>query len=110
MYTNDYFILYLPNGMYLNKFITSPNPGIFNMIYNLQLPFIPFHYIFGIILSSHIIPVLSSIIDNSFNTVIFPNELKHRIISPILKNTTYSVEDFSSYRPISKLSIFSKIF
>ena len=111
-HTNDYSNLYTPNGIYLNKFITPPNPDIFNLIYTAKssspLDSLPLDIFKSI--ASHLTPVLSTIIENSFNTGIFPDKLKHGIISPILKNTTYNVEDFSSYRPISKLSLFSKIF
>ena len=32
-HTNDYYNLYSPNGMHLNKCITPHNPDIFNIIY-----------------------------------------------------------------------------
>ena len=95
-HTNDYSNLYTPNGIYLNKFITPPNPDIFNLIYTAKSssPFdsLPLDIFKSI--ASHLKPVLSTIIENSFNTGIFPDELKHGIISPILKNTTYNVGFF----------------
>ena len=96
--------------------MSPSNTDIFNLSYTAKfsspLDSIPLDIFKSI--ASHLTPLQSTIIENSFNTGIFPNELNHGIISPILKNTTYNVEvityNFSSYRPISKLSIFSKIF
>ena len=109
-HTNDYSNLYTPNGIYLNKFITPPNPNLFNLIYIAKssppLDSLPLDIFKSI--ASYLTHVISNIIENSFNTGIFSDELKHRIISSILKNTTYNVEDYSSYIPISKLSIFLK--
>jgi hypothetical protein len=52
--------------------------------------------------------VLSHIINFSFSSGIFPNELKIAKVCPIFKNGSKNL--FSNYRPISVLPSFSKIF
>lgn len=57
---------------------------------------------------SHIIsPPLCNIINASFSQSTFPSKLKKSIITPIHKKG--SKEDINNFRPISLLSIFSKI-
>lgn len=53
-------------------------------------------------------PVLSSIFNLSLTSGLFPQEWKKSYITPILKSGNRSLVD--NYRPISKISIFSKIF
>lgn len=53
-------------------------------------------------------PILSYIINLSFQTGVFPDALKKSIIIPILKKSNCFTTD--NIRPISQLSIFSKIF
>jgi hypothetical protein len=56
----------------------------------------------------YIVPVLTYIINLSFSKGIFPDLLKHSIVTPIFKkNKSISIDNV---RPISLLSIFSKIF
>ena len=52
--------------------------------------------------------VLSHIINSSFSSGIFPNELKIAKVYPIFKSGSKNL--FSNYRPISVLPSFSKIF
>ena len=51
---------------------------------------------------------LAEIINNSVETAIFPDRLKHAKIIPIFKSIDET--DPSNYRPISLLSIFNRIF
>jgi len=56
----------------------------------------------------HVAVAISNLINLSFTTGCFPNQLKIAKICPIFKNG--SKEVFSNYRPISVLPSFSKIF
>ena len=60
------------------------------------------------ILKTHITPFISSLIDDSFRCGIFPRTLKLADVTPVFKKG--SRQDKANYRPISVLSIFSKIF
>ena len=60
------------------------------------------------ILKTHIAPLLSSLINDSFLCGTFPNKLKLAKVTPVFKKG--SRQDKDNYRPISVLSIFSKIF
>ena len=53
---------------------------------------------------------LAEIINNSVETAIFPDRLKHAKIIPIFKSTGIDETDPSNKRPISLLSIFNRIF
>lgn len=55
-----------------------------------------------------IAPVLSHIINLSFEQGLFPDKLKLTVVSPIHK--TGNKHTVENYRPISKITIFSKIF
>ena len=58
---------------------------------------------------THIAPLLSSLINDSFLFgTRFPNKLKLAKVTPVFKKG--SRQDKDNYRPISVLSIFSKIF
>ena len=57
--------------------------------------------------ASHIGHVLSYLINCIFSTGIFPDQLKQAKVIPIYKNADHS--QFTNYRPISILNIFSKI-
>ena len=58
------------------------------------------------ILKTHISPLLSSLINDSFLCGIFPNKLKLARVTPAFKKGSRK----DNYRPISVLSVFSKIF
>ena len=60
------------------------------------------------ILKTHIAPLLSSLINDSLLCGTFPNKLKLAKVTPVFKKG--SRQDKNNYRPISVLSIFSKIF
>ena len=60
------------------------------------------------ILKTHISPLISSLINDSFLCGIFPSKLKLAIVTLVFKKG--SRQDKDNYRPISVLSIFSKIF
>ena len=59
------------------------------------------------ILSEHISVPLCEIINDSFSSDIFPDLMKLAKVFPLNKKN--SPEDPSNYRPISLLSVFSKI-
>ena len=60
------------------------------------------------ILKTHISPLISSLINDSFLCGIFPRKLKLAKVTPVFKKGFR--QDKDNYRPISVLSIFSKIF
>ena len=60
------------------------------------------------ILKTHISPLISSLINDSFLCGIFPSKLKLAKVTLVFKKG--SRQDKDNYRPISVLSIFSKIF
>ena len=57
-----------------------------------------------------IAPHLQSIIFRSLLTASFPDIMKNAIITPQIKNIKSDPNDLKNYRPISQLTIFSKIF
>ena len=59
------------------------------------------------ILSEHIAAPLCDIINDSFSNGIFPDMMKLEKVIPLYKKN--SAEDPSNYRPVSLLSVFSKI-
>ena len=58
-------------------------------------------------ISLYISPILSKIINLSFQTGVFPNCLKHACITPIFKDG--NKKEVNNYRPISILPTYSKI-
>ena len=59
------------------------------------------------ILSEHIAILLYDIINDSFSSGVFPDMMKLAKVIPLYKKNTLEVA--SNYRPISLLSVFSKI-
>jgi len=59
--------------------------------------------------SSVLIPTISNIVNLSLSSGHFHPILKQSIISPLLKKSTLDKEQLSNYRPISNLSLISKI-
>ena len=58
--------------------------------------------------SESLAPILAELINNSFKTGIFPEDLKRAQVIPLHKWD--SKADLNNYRPISLLIVFSKIF
>ena len=56
-----------------------------------------------------LVPTITNIVNLSLTTGQFHPTLKESIISPLLKKPTLDKEELSSYRPISNLSLISKI-
>jgi len=59
--------------------------------------------------SSILVPTITNIVNLSLTTGQFHPTLKESIISPLLKKPTLNKEELSSYRPISNLSLISKL-
>ena len=55
------------------------------------------------------LPLLLKSINLSLSQGVFPNDLKHAIVSPIHKSSDSDPEAFSSYRPVSNLPFLSKL-
>ncbi|XP_049764467.1 uncharacterized protein LOC126092782 [Schistocerca cancellata] len=58
--------------------------------------------------SDNALKPLIFILNNSLSTGIFPNSLKTAKVTPLFK--TEDSENVNNYRPVSQLSVFSKIF
>jgi len=58
---------------------------------------------------SVLLPTLTTIINISLSTGVFPDQLKACSVSPLLKKYNLDKEDLSNYRPISHLSFLSKL-
>ena len=56
-----------------------------------------------------LLPLLTSIINNSFESGVFPNKLKQALIRPLLKKHNLDPEEVKNYRPVSNLHFISKI-
>jgi hypothetical protein len=55
------------------------------------------------------VPTITTIVNMSLSTGVFPDELKHAIISPIIKKPSLDCNIFKNYRPISNIKFMSKI-
>jgi hypothetical protein len=59
---------------------------------------------------SHILlPTITSIINLSFSTGVFPDQFKNCSVHPLLKKSNLDKDNLSNYRPISHLSFLSKL-
>ena len=54
-------------------------------------------------------PVLHYILTRSFDEGVFPDDLKHATVTPIIKNNNLDPDDFKSYRPISNTPYLAKV-
>ena len=54
-------------------------------------------------------PIFLQVINQSFQQGIFPDSLKHAIITPTIKDKHGDRESFKNYRPVSNLTFLSKI-
>ena len=52
-----------------------------------------------------LLPILFYIITKSLKDGVFPENLKHAIVIPVLKNKNADTESFKNYRPISRRPI-----
>ena len=59
--------------------------------------------------AAEVSPILTHLFNRSFSTGVFPNRYKTAFITPILKKPGADSSDVRSYRPISNLSIASKL-
>ncbi|XP_046642630.1 uncharacterized protein LOC124327678 [Daphnia pulicaria] len=56
-----------------------------------------------------LVPAITSIVNLSFQTGVFPQIFKHGLITPLLKKPALDKEVFSNYRPVTNLSFLSKV-
>ena len=56
-----------------------------------------------------LLPHLTSVINDSLQSGIFPSLYKAAIVKPLLKKSSLDPENLKNYRPVSNLSFFSKI-
>ena len=55
------------------------------------------------------VPPITRLINLFLAEGVFPNDLKHAVVSPLLKKSSLPKESLESYRPISNLNFVSKI-
>ena len=58
---------------------------------------------------SDLLPHITSIVNSSLTSGIFPESLKHARIVPLLKKQGLDTDELSNYRPISNLALLGKI-
>jgi hypothetical protein len=56
-----------------------------------------------------LLPLILRIVNFSLCQGVFPQSLKHAVVSPILKNHTLDPDKFQNYRPVSSLPFLAKI-
>ena len=59
--------------------------------------------------STVLLPTLTNIINLSLTAGTFPDSFKHSVVTPLLKKPSLDKESLSNYRPISNLSMLSKL-
>jgi hypothetical protein len=59
--------------------------------------------------ASLLIPTITSVTNHSLATGLLPTHFKQSFVSPLLKKTSLDKESLSNYRPISNLSLISKL-
>ena len=60
-------------------------------------------------LSTELLPILSSIVNKSLLSGVFPSELKTALICPILKKSDLDPDNLGNYRPVSNLPFLGKL-
>ena len=56
-----------------------------------------------------LLPVLTHIVNRSLQSGVFPSCLKQAIVKPTIKNPSGDIDSLPNYRPVSNLSILSKL-
>ena len=56
-----------------------------------------------------LLPILFYNVTKLLKDGVFPENLKHTIVTPVLKNKNVDTESFKNYQPISNLSFVSKL-
>ena len=56
-----------------------------------------------------VLPTMTSIINDSLKSGVFPFSYKSAIVTPLLKKPSLDPNDLKNYRPVSNLSIMSKL-
>ena len=59
--------------------------------------------------SATILPIITTIVNLSLSTGTFPMQFKQSLVTPLLKKTSVDKDTLNNYRPISNLSLISKI-
>ena len=54
-------------------------------------------------------PFILQLVNSSLTDGLFPQQLKHAIITPIIKNHSADANDLKNYRPVSSLPFISKV-
>ena len=59
---------------------------------------------------STLLPVITKIVNASLSSGIFPSNLKHSVITPVLKKSSLDRNDLKSYRPVANVPFLSKVY
>ena len=57
---------------------------------------------------SNLLPIITKIVNMSLTEAVVPSRLKNALLHPLLKKASLPYHEFSSFRPVSKLSFISK--
>ena len=58
---------------------------------------------------NELLPLLTSVINNTLLAGVFPEQCKHAVVRPLLKKRNLDPEELRNYRPVSNLHFISKI-
>lgn len=58
---------------------------------------------------NELLPVMTTIINHSLTSGLFPSCLRHAFIKPLLKSAKLDVDDLASFRPVSNLPYLGKL-
>jgi len=56
-----------------------------------------------------LLPILLTIVNKSITSGVFPQDMKNAVVKPTLKKMDADVDDLTKYRPVSNLSVVSKL-
>ena len=56
-----------------------------------------------------LVPVITRIVNHSFDNAIFPTHFRNALVSPLLKKPSLDVDNLKNFRPVSNLCFISKI-
>ena len=103
---------YLSNDAYFSNFNAITSDELLKIIKDLNNKEsfsdpIPLPFLKGNL--EYFLPILLDIVNKSLVTGTFPDDIKHAVVTPILKDRDADSELFKNYRPVSTLPYLSKI-
>ena len=102
----------LPEGCKLQKFSTVTKEDLVKIVSNMSNKFCCLDPIPTFLLKKcvhELSTILLFIVNKSLSMGVFPQEIKKAVIKPTLKKSDADTDDMSNYRPVSNLSVISKV-